>query len=200
MGTYLHGRVRHRAVLFGVGLVGALSLFAAALLLHGHASSRLSTSAHGLGELQRDPPLAGGVPVSLAQAQTMTGVAALLPQTSLASNSSINGVWARSDPADMLVMYQSGVGVEVRPWSIAQTPDEHWSALMSEGLPGSIVTVNGQDMYVMTAGGQGGSGSVNFVTAAGTWVTVYGDGTYSDSQLQSIATSAYAQVGSPSLP
>jgi hypothetical protein len=98
----------------------------------------------------------------------------------------------------MLVLYQSGVGVEVRPWLIAQTPDEHWSALMSEGLPGSIVTMNGQDMYVMPAGGQGGVGSVNFVTATGTWVTIYGDGTYNDAQLQDMAQSALAQAGTPS--
>ncbi len=120
----------------------------------------------------------------------MTGEPTLLPQTSLASDASIAAVWARSENPDILVMYKSGVQAEIRTWSIAATPDEHWKALMSDGLPGSIVTVSGQDMYVMPPGGQGGIGSVNFVTPGGTWVTVYGDGALDAGQLQSLAVSA----------
>ena len=158
-----------------------------------------SVAQGGIGSVDRgNPPLAGGVEVTLAQAESMTGLLALLPDTSLASTSSITQVWARSRSPDMLVIYKSGVQAEVRRWSIAQTPDEHWKALMSDGLPGSIVTLNGQDVYVMPPGGQGGTGSTNFVTADGTWVSIYGEGVASASQLLDMAATASTPSASSS--
>ncbi len=196
MGDIDQARPRRRAMLVGIGLAGVFGLFAIASMKGQVARSHPSIAQGGIGATDRGgPPLAGGVQVTLAKAQSMTGLTALLPETSLASTSSISAVWARSSEPDMLVMYRSGVQAEVRPWTLTtQTPDEHWKAIMSDGLPGSIVTVSAQDMYVMPPGGQGGTGSVNFVTAGGTWVTVYGDGTFSASQLQDMATSASAQV------
>ena len=189
-------RVGQRTILFGISLLGTLILVAAASVLTRTSDRPSVAAAKGYGAIQHYPPLAGGVQVTLAQARSMTGVPALLPQTSLASNSSIEAVWARRETPDMLVMYQSGVGAEVRPWSLTQTPNAHWNALMSDGLPGLILTLNGQDMYVIPPGGQGGVGSVNFVTPGGTWVTIYGDGTLSARQLQDAAASASAQASS----
>ncbi len=181
-----HGR--RRVLLFGLGLLGTLSVIAGGMMST-LPSADSGPKVGGVGTVQHMPPLGGGTQVSLNQAITMTGVQALLPQTTLAPNASISGVWARSQPPDMLVFYKSGVAAEVRPWSLSVTPDQHWNALMSEGLPGAILAVDGQDMYVIPPGGQASVGSVNFVTQGGIWVSIYGDGTYSASQLQDLATS-----------
>lgn len=183
--------MRRGLVFLVVGMVGT---FGIAALVASHRSGATSSGAvqpiGGVGEVPHGPPLAGGTEVTFSQAASMTKQQMLLPQTSLASDSSIKAVYARSENPDVLVQYDSGVQAEIRTWALVASPDEHWKALMSDGLPGSIENVSGQDMYIMPPGGRGGVGSVNFVTPDGVWVTVYGDGTLDAGQLQALAVSS----------
>jgi hypothetical protein len=158
-------------------------------------SMRTHPAQVGVGSIRGDG-LAGGTEVSLAKAAEMTNLPMLLPSVPLlASPASITKVWARSEHPDVLVDYGSGVSAELRSWDLATTPVEHWHGLMSvDGLPGSIISDIGVDMYVMPPGGQGGGGSVSFVEN-GTWVSIYGDGTLSADQLQLLAESAASQTG-----
>ncbi len=206
VGFRVKGRGVLSTVLFASGLLVALGLAGAVGLTRSSQAKGLSAETaasdppagtNAVAGLPHSPPLAGGVEVSLSKAESMTNLRGLLPWTSLASDASISAVWARDaseEAADMLVFYESGVAVEVRPWtSITETADQHWKALVSvNGLDGSIVNVNGQDMFVLPPA-LGGTGSVNFVTSDNTWVSIYGNGSYTVSQLLALATSAAAR-------
>ena len=163
---------------------------ASVVLARAFQSSAPAAGQEGVASLNHYPPLAGGVKVTFAEAQSMTGLEPIIPDTSLASAGSIAQVWARRKSPDILVIYASGVASEVRRWSMSQTPDEHWNALISQGLPGSIVTLYGQDVYLMPPVSGRSTGSVNFVTSDGTWVSIYGEGVASAGQLQEMATTA----------
>ena len=138
---------------FLVGLGTALSVGVLAMVVGNGPTAGSPAGApeqrQGVGGI--GPVLAGGTDVTLAQARNMTKLPMLLPQTSLASDSSIADVWVRNEGSDYVVVeYSSGVNVEIRPWPVADiSPDDHWEDLMNDGIPGRIVDVDGQDVFVV---------------------------------------------------
>ncbi len=192
MSSQLNTRSNLRFLL-GLGL--ALSLGAFALIV-GNGSAPLSPAAFTVGQHDGPgvagigPALAGGTDVTLAQARNMTRLPMVLPETSLASDSDVTDVWVRTEGSDYVtVEYRSGVSVEIRPWPVAEiTPEEHWRDLMEEGIPGRIINVGGQNVFVVPSS-ETAKGSVAFV-ANQTFVSIIGNGGQTENDLVALMRSA----------
>jgi hypothetical protein len=153
-----------------------------------------SANAAGISGAGIGPDLAGGTDVTLAEARNMTKLSMLLPETSLASDSNIAHVWVRTDGSDYaLVEYSSGINVEIRPWPVADiAPDDHWKDLMNEGIPGRILNVGGQSMFVVPSS-ETAKGSASFVVNQ-TFVSIIGNGNQTESDLVALMHSAMSSA------
>ncbi len=156
------------------------------------------TEVDGTVGLPRHDVLAGGEKMTLATAEAKTQLAFLLPNDpTLASNDLIDGVWARVGPGGdyVVVRYSTGVSVEIRPWPAnVGTPNQHWNALLDEGIPGQIVDIGGTSVFVVPSG-SGRMGSASFVqdqtlASQQTFVSIIGNGGQSFDDLESLAVSA----------
>jgi hypothetical protein len=124
----------------------------------------------------------------------MTNLPMLLPETSLASDSNVSDVLVRTDGSDyVLLEYSSGINVEIRPWPAANiAPDDHWKALMKQGIPGRILNVGGQDVFVVPSS-ETAKGSASFVVNQ-TFVSIIGNGTQSEDDLVALMQSAMSSA------
>lgn len=189
MSTSKFGRSAFVALGFLVVLVAAGGAAAIRSSASHEQTAAEAYQAH-VGMIARDHPLGGGKEVSgLPDAASLMSTPLFLP-TGEGLDPSTADVWVRSgDDEYMLVVYKSGLQVEIRPWPTKEgSPEEHWSTLLSDGLPGAVESVGEFNMFVVGPG-ETALGSADFVRD-GTWVSLYGEGLYSADQLRALAASA----------
>lgn len=175
-----------------VGLAAALG---AAVVLAAFAFITASRPTHpvAVGVAGGGPP--GGVPLAGGQETGIGAVSAqvsfhvYLPDTAAASDSGVSHAWVRttSDP-EIYVEYQSGVIlIEKQPVSNS-APSSIYQEQITEGVPGTIMTLNGQQVFIVPSDNSGDSGSVNMVLN-GTNIAVIGDNSIPASTLTTVASS-----------
>jgi len=144
-----------------------------------------------LGSSRREV-LAGGQKMSLASAEAQTDLAFILPNDpALASDNLIDGVWARVGQGGdyVVIRYSTGLTTEIRPWpGSAGTPTSHWTDLISEGIPGQVVGIDGTAVFVVPSSAAD-AGSASFM-ADGTFVSIIGNGAQSLDELEQLTMSA----------
>jgi hypothetical protein len=101
----------------------------------------------------------------------------------------LTNLWVRTDdPPEAYLEYGSGLVVLVRPAETGQPTKEFAEAQVKDGVPGTIVTIDGVDAFLVPQS-DAGAGSVRLVMG-GTIVTAIGDrGDFTVPDLQSIADS-----------
>jgi hypothetical protein len=171
--------------------VGLLALAVTAFLSRPDSKTSATSGSAADSNSLGGPPLGpSGAEVSISQAEQMSPVPVLRPQQPLASDSSIQQVWVRTTPAEVWIVYSSGIDVSVQPWTANVTPAQHWSGLQTvDGLTVDQSTVGSVAFYSQPPSSANPGGSVSFVTGE-TWVSVYGTGAQTESQLLDIANSA----------
>jgi hypothetical protein len=188
VGAVYESNVR-RTGLFISGLIVLPTL----VFLSSHASTRneaiaksTGTQLPGLADL---PHLAGGQRVDLATADAEIQIPLIRPDTDLASDSSIDQLWAREGEDEyVLIEYESGIDVEIRPSTYGDDPGFHWKNQITDGVPGDIIDVGGYPAFAVPPDSDGSSGSVDMVFE-NVNVTIIGNGTLSMDELEKVAAS-----------
>lgn len=181
----------------GASVAVALVLVLIGLRLASGDPSRMVTAP---GNLDPAEPLAGGVAMSLSEATAAFPVPIYRPDMALGSDSTLANLWVRTDdPPGAYLEYGSGLVVLVRPAETGQPTKEFAEAQVKDGVPGSVVSIDGVDAFLVPQS-DAGAGSVRLVMG-GTIVTAIGDrGDFSTPELESIAdsivkTAARVQAG-----
>jgi hypothetical protein len=127
--------------------------------------------------------------MTLAQASDAFPVPLYRPNTSLASDATVTEAWVRvNDAPEVWIQYRSGIVVLVRPIGGMLETRPYAEAQIAEGVPGSIVSVEGVEAFRVSQS-ENGSGSVRFVLD-GVLVDVVGYvGDFSDERLTEAAAS-----------
>lgn len=176
----------------GWKIAGATSAVALVLVLLGIAilSTRNPSEVGTVpGNLNPSEPLAGGVAMSLSEAAAVFPVPLYRPEIGLGSDQTLANVWVRTDdPPEAYLEYESGLVVLVRPSETGQSTKEFADAQMKDGVPGSIVEVDGVSVFLVPQT-DSGSGSARLVVGDAI-VTAIGDKRdFSVEELRSIAVS-----------
>jgi hypothetical protein len=170
----------------GASVAVALLLVIIGVRLAAEEPSRIVTAP---GNLDPAEPLAGGVAMSLSEATAAFPVPIYRPDVALGSDSTLTNLWVRTDdPPEAYLEYGSGLVVLVRPAETGQPTKEFAEAQVKDGVPGTIVTIDGVDAFLVPQS-DAGAGNVRLVMG-GTIVTAIGDrGDFTVPDLQSIADS-----------
>ena len=141
------------------------------------------------GNLDPAEPLAGGVALSLTEAKAAFPAPLYRPDTALGSDSTLTNLWVRTDdPPEAYLEYESGLVVLVRPAETGQPTKEFAEAQVKDGVPGTVVSIDGVDAFLVPQS-DAGAGSVRLVVGEAI-VTAIGDrGDFSVPKLESIADS-----------
>jgi hypothetical protein len=137
-----------------------------------------------------DHPLAAGEKVaSLSAGASLMKTPLFLPSGEGISASDAQ-TWVRTGQDEyLLIVFESGLQVEIRPWPSSEgTPEDHWSLLQKDGIPGNLERIGGFNMFIV-APSERSSGSADFVKE-GSWVSIYGEGLYSADELRALAQNA----------
>lgn len=179
---------RPRGSLLGVALFVGIGLAVTVALL-GRSPQVTAGRPIGVAGLDAGPPVAGGVQESLSNARSNSPVPIYLPETKLASDDSITGVWVSSSMTELWVEYSSGVAMRLHPVVFSSgSAASFYEQQIKDGTPGTIEKINGIDSFVVPPDSQGDTGSVE-MDLSGTDVVVLGNGTQSADQLVEIAGS-----------
>lgn len=139
-----------------------------------------------------DSPLAGGSLTSLDAATREFAVPFSRPDTQLASDSTIAGVWIRGgDDPQVYIQYESGIAVTVRLASAGLPTEDYAAAQTKDGVPGVLVEIGGVAAFEVPQSDEGDLGSVRMVLD-GAIVTLIGHGDFPPSVLREVAASVVA--------
>jgi hypothetical protein len=170
-------------------LVVALALFTFARLRDDRSDDRpINDDAIAGIAIPGEPPLAGGERVSLIEAVRLSDLPIYRPNTSLASDDAIGGVWIRGgDSAEVYVRYDSGVTLTIYPAKGRPTIEAWAEELIGDGIDGSVQGIDGTEAFVVRQH-LPSLGSVRFFLGTAL-VVIIGDGDFSEDQLKSLAVS-----------
>jgi hypothetical protein len=134
-----------------------------------------------------------GESMSLADADSLPAGKLPLPEVeSIASDSSISGVWRNQGDGEIWVEYASGIDISAAAWDSPLTPDEQWKSMLADPNRDNqtlgLVTVDGEDMLLFPPNDLG-SGSIEFVLA-GTKMVILGNYVLTVDGLEGLAASA----------
>jgi hypothetical protein len=140
-----------------------------------------------------ESPLAGADRVSLESAVQRLPVPLYRPDSSLASDGSIEDVWVVSgDDPELYLRYESGLALKVRPAG-ASLSNEKWAAALSQdGIEGSIEDVGGVDVFLVPQTDTS-LGSARFFLG-GALVTLIGHGDFAVDVLRELSKSTIANA------
>jgi hypothetical protein len=128
------------AALVGLGFLVVLGT--AAGLVSARSSNESATDRYRqhVGMIAYSHPLAAGKKVAdLSSAASSMKTPLFLPAGEGISASNAQ-VWVRTGEDEyLLVVFESGLQVEIRPWPTRDgTPEDHWSLLRKDGIPGDL--------------------------------------------------------------
>lgn len=181
------GATEQRWKMAGAATAVALVLVLLGLALISLRDQRKFSTAPG--HVDQDEPLANGVAMSLSEAAAVFPVPIYRPDMDLGSDPTLANLWVRTDfPPEAYLEYESGLVVLVRPAETGQPTKEFAEAQMRDGVPGTLVDVDGISVFLVPQT-DSGSGSARFVLG-GAIVAAIGDrGDFSVEDLESIADS-----------
>lgn len=93
-----------------------------------------------------------------------------------------------SDSPQVYIRYDSGIAVTIRPEGEGLGTRAYAEAQLKDGVPGSIVDVDGLEAFEVPQSSEGDLGSIRFVLD-GAIVTLIGHGDFPPSVLRSVAQS-----------
>jgi hypothetical protein len=142
------------------------------------------------GEMEPAVPLAKGIPMSLGQATVVFPLPVYRPESVWGADSTIEGLWVRSDDdsPEVYIEYRSGLVVFVRPSRGLQSTSEYAEAQIADGVPGEVIEILGVDAFLVPRVPDHGWGSVRLVLN-GAVVTAVGYGDFSVTDLRAIGES-----------
>jgi hypothetical protein len=143
------------------------------------------------------PTLPHGELLGLDEARAAFPVPLDVPETEIASTSTLESVWVRlEDPPEAFLTFASGVRMVVEPSSnYPASLEEIAAAQTADGVPGVIQQIDGRKAFVVAPDPPTSLGSVKLVLED-TTITIVGDGILSKEQLFQVAASAVDQHAS----
>jgi hypothetical protein len=143
-----------------------------------------------LGLIDPNEPLGPDGPATTLQAAIETGpVLVFRPQTPLASDKSIVGVWARADgPPEVFLRYQSGLEVAIRPADFANGFAAFYQGEIDQGYPGELVEIAGVQIFV-NAGKEDVSSPAAVLELDGMLIELIGKGDFTRADMLTLAAS-----------
>jgi hypothetical protein len=152
-----------------------------------------------------DRPLGpDGVATTLQQAVSTSPIPVYRPESPLASDASIEGLWLRTAwLPEVFIRYDSGVSVSIREADFSNGFRDFYQAEIDQGFPGRLITID-QQVVFSTAGTGSGPG---LDMQMGRWlVEVIGTERETEEDLLALAGSiiasqklgTWAEIGGPS--
>lgn len=101
---------------------------------------------------------------SLDQAVSSAPIPGLRPQTDIASDQNIEGVWVRYDaPAEIFLRYDSGVDIALRRPDFAEGFKSFYTGEIHQGYPGQLTDVSGIPVFLVPTETQNAYVEADFV-------------------------------------
>ena len=98
--------------------------------------------------IEPDNPLGNGVLMTPDEAERAFNPPLLRPQIDVASDETIDGLWARPSPGGQVyIEYESGVIVNVRP--LHQPTRKIATSETADGIPGKLIELHGVDVFTV---------------------------------------------------
>ncbi len=189
----MNSKGRRLPIGFGFVLGITLALVAPIALRGGHDAAKGSAAGPAIDPGQPLGPL--GVETTLSGALTSTPVPLYRPQTAIASDSSISGLWIRDAfIPEAFFRYASGIEVSVRLADFSNGFVSFHGSEIAQGYPGELTKIGGIDAFVTPGGSEGSLASVDMVIS-GMLVEIVGRGDFSADQVTAVADSIVAGSG-----
>jgi len=186
--TTLRRRTRV-AIGFAVGVTLAVAGYSV-LVVTKTPSSNPTHNSFQPGLIDPNAPLGpAGIATTLSGALAGSPVPLYRPQTSIASDESIVGIWMRPlETPELFIRYQSGIEESVRPADFSQGFDQFYRNEIAQGYPGSLLTIDGQEVFITPEDDQGELAGGDMVLG-GMLVEIVGKGDFTSEQIETVAKS-----------